>query len=86
ENFIRGIPTFANEYQLIIPKQGTGKRMKIKVEPASAAVSDEQAKNAVKQLSESIAYNIKVTADIELVDPGSLPRFEGKAKRVIKES
>ncbi|OPY71724.1 MAG: Phenylacetate-coenzyme A ligase [Syntrophorhabdus sp. PtaU1.Bin058] len=86
ENFIRGIPTFSNEYQLVIPKQGSGKRMKIKVEPASTDVSNEQVKNAVKQLSENIVYNIKVTADIELVDPGSLPRFEGKAKRVIKES
>ena len=86
ENFVRGIPTFSNEYQLIIPKQGSGKRMTIRVEPASSEISDEQVKNAVKQLSESIVYNIKITADIELVAPGSLPRFEGKAKRVIKAS
>jgi len=86
ENFVRGIPTFSNEYQLIIPKQGSGKRMTIRVEPASSEISDEQVKNAVRQLSESIVYNIKITADIELVAPGSLPRFEGKAKRVIKAS
>jgi phenylacetate-CoA ligase len=84
ENFIREIPVFANEYQLIIPKQGSGQRMIIRLEPASAEISDEQAKKAVKQLIGNITYNVKITADVELVAPGSLPRFEGKAKRVIK--
>lgn len=86
ENFIRGIPTFSNEYQLVIPKQGSGKRMTIRVEPASTEVTDEQAKGAAKQLLDSIVYNIKITADIDLVAPGTLPRFEGKAKRVIRAS
>jgi phenylacetate-CoA ligase len=86
ENFIRGIPTFSNEYQLVIPKERSGKRMTIRVEPASPEISDEQAKSAVKQLLDSIVYNIKITADIELVAPGTLPRFEGKAKRVMREN
>jgi phenylacetate-CoA ligase len=84
ENFIREIPTFSNEYRLIIPAQGSGKKMTILVEPASEEISDEQAKGAVKQLIESIVYNIKITPECELVAPGSLPRFEGKAKRVVK--
>lgn len=84
ENFIREIPVFANEYQLIIPRQGSGQRMIIRLEPASAEIPDEQAKKAVKLLIGNITYNVKITADVELVAPGSLPRFEGKAKRVIK--
>lgn len=84
ENFIREIPAFSNEYQLVIPKQGSGKRMIIRVEPASAEMPDEQAKGAAKQLMDNIIYNVKITADVELVKPGSLPRFEGKAKRIIK--
>jgi phenylacetate-CoA ligase len=86
ENFIREIPTLANEYQLVIPQQGSGKRMIVRVESASSDVSDEQAKGAVKQLLDNILYNIKITADIDLVSPGTLPRFEGKAKRVIRAS
>jgi phenylacetate-CoA ligase len=86
ENFIRGIPTLSNEYQLVIPKQGSGKRMIIRVEPSSTGTSDEEAKGAVKQLLDNIVYNVKITADIELVAPGTLPRFEGKARRVIKAS
>lgn len=85
ENFIRGIPTLSNEYRLIIPTQGSGKRITIQVEPASEEISDERAKGAVKQLIESIVYNIKITPECELVARGSLPRFEGKAKRVVKE-
>jgi phenylacetate-CoA ligase len=84
ENFIREIPTLANEYQLVIPQQGSGKRMIVRVESASTDISDEQAKSAVKQLLDNILYNIKITADIDLVSPGTLPRFEGKAKRVIR--
>ncbi len=84
ENFIRGIPSFSNEYQLVIPKQGSGKRMIIRVEPANGDMSDQKMRNAVKELSDSIAYNIKITTDVELVAPGTLPRFEGKAKRVIR--
>ncbi|OPY70337.1 MAG: Phenylacetate-coenzyme A ligase [Syntrophorhabdaceae bacterium PtaU1.Bin034] len=84
ENFIRGIPSFSNEYQLVIPEQGSGKRMIIRVEPANGDMSDQQMRNAIKELSDSIVYNIKITADIQLVAPGTLPRFEGKAKRVIR--
>ena len=86
ENFIRGIPTFSNEYQLVLPKQGSGKRMLVRVEPASADVSEAKAKDAVTQLTNGIAYNVKLTVDVELVQPGTLPRFEGKAKRVVRAS
>jgi phenylacetate-CoA ligase len=86
ENFVRGIRTLSNEYQIIIPKQGSAKRMIIRVEPASVEISGQQAKASVKQLIDNILYNIKITADVELVAPGSLPRFEGKGRRVIKTS
>ena len=59
ENFIRGIRILSNEYELVIPKHGSGKRLTIRVEPASPEISDEQAKEAVKQLAEDILYNIR---------------------------
>lgn len=42
ENFIRQVPEFSNEYQLVVPPQGSGKRLKIRVEPASPVISDER--------------------------------------------
>jgi len=85
ENFIRLVPEFSNEYQLIVPPQGSGKRLRIRVEPASEDVSDDRLKAAIKGLMDAIVYNIKITPDVELAKPGSLPRFEGKARRLIRE-
>lgn len=86
ENFVRGVPEFSKEYQLVIPPQGSGKRLLIRVEPVSADLSEERMKDAIKGLVRDIVYNIKVTPDVEAAAPGSLPRFEGKAKRVIRAS
>ena len=86
ENFLRQVPDFSNEYQLVVPPQGSGKRLRIRVEPASADVPDSQLQRAVKSLVDSITYNVKITPDVEVVAVGNLPRFEGKAKRIIKES
>jgi phenylacetate-CoA ligase len=40
--------------------------------------------NALRERVESKLKNLlNVGVEIELVEPGSLPRFEGKAKRVV---
>jgi phenylacetate-CoA ligase len=85
ENFIRQVPEFANEYQLVVPRQGSGKKLKIRVEPATGDIPDDRLKGAVKRLLDSIAYNIKITPDVEVAAVGSLPRFEGKARRIVRE-
>ena len=53
---------------------------------ATADIPDDRLQKAVKALLDSIAYNIKITPDVEVAPVGSLPRFEGKARRIIKES
>lgn len=85
ENFIRGIKAFSNEYQIVVPKMGTGKRMKIRVEPASESISEEELKKAIREFVEIYKYRVGVTADVEITKIGELPRFEQKAKRVIRE-
>lgn len=85
ENFIRQVPEFSNEYQLVVPRQGSGKRLGIRVEPASPDVSDDRMKAAVKKFLDSVIYNIKITPEVDIAEIGSLPRFEGKARRIIKE-
>jgi phenylacetate-CoA ligase len=86
ENFIRQVPEFSNEYQLVVPRQGSGKRLGIRVEPASPDVSDYRLKSAVKKFLDAITYNIKITPEVEVTAIGSLPRFEGKARRIIRQS
>jgi phenylacetate-coenzyme A ligase PaaK-like adenylate-forming protein len=41
---------------------------------------------AVKAFKEIFKFRIGVSPDVEVVKIGELPRFEGKAKRVIKEA
>jgi phenylacetate-coenzyme A ligase PaaK-like adenylate-forming protein len=64
---------------------GSGKYLRILVEPSSPALSKEEMDRAVKAFKETFKFRIGVTPDVEVVKIGGLPRFEGKAKRVIRE-
>jgi phenylacetate-CoA ligase len=85
ENFVRETNEFSNEYQIIAPKRGAGKHLKIRVEPSSPTLSKEKMDRAVKIFKETFKYRIGVTPDVEVVKIGELPRFEGKARRVTRE-
>lgn len=84
ENFIRQVPEFSNEYQLVVPPQGSGKKLLIKIEPANDAVGEDGVQKAVHMFKDAVAYNVKITPDVQVVSMGSLPRFEGKAKRIVR--
>lgn len=85
ENVIRKVDAFSNEYQIVVPEMGSGKRLKIRVEPASDRVSPEEMKQALEQFIDAFKYRITFTPEVEVADPGTLPRFELKAKRVIRD-
>ena len=85
ENFIHGTKEFSNEYQVIAPKMGSGKHLRIRVEPSSPALSKEEMDRAVKAFKETFKFRIGVTPEVDVVKIGELPRFEGKARRVIRE-
>ncbi len=85
ENFVREIEEFSTEYQLIVPPMGAGRRLKIRVEPASPDISQESIAKAAKRLVDTMKYRTTVTPEVEVATMGDLPRFEGKAKRVVRE-
>jgi phenylacetate-CoA ligase len=85
ENFVRETKEFSNEYQIVVPKMGSGRHLKIRVEPSSPALSREETDQAVKKFKEVFKFRIGVSPDVEVARAGELPRFEGKAKRVIRE-
>ena len=96
---IRGVNVFPNQieailmsidglephYQLIVERVGTLDTLSIQVEVSEQIFSDEI--RAMQKLERRIAKDIKdylgVTAAVKLVEPKTLQRFEGKAKRVI---
>lgn len=85
ENFVRETSEFSNEYQVIAPKMGSGKHLTVRVEPSSQTRSKEEMERAVKTFKEIFKFRIGVTPDVKVVKVGELPRFEGKARRVIRE-
>jgi phenylacetate-CoA ligase len=86
QNLLHGIDEFSQEYELVIPKMGSGKHLRIRVEPASEGVTAARLEEAAEHFVGSVKYRINITPDIEIVDIGALPRVEGKAKRLIREA
>ena len=76
---------FSQEYQLVVPVQGSGRHLRIRVEPAHGHLSEAQLDKARDFLVEAVKYRITVTPEVEVCAIGSLPRVEGKAKRLIRD-
>ena len=85
ENLIREVPEFSNEYQIIVPMMASGRHLKIRVEPNTAEIDHLSMQRAIKKFIEVVKYRITITPDVEITAIGKLPRFELKAKRLIRE-
>jgi phenylacetate-CoA ligase len=84
QNLLHKVDEFSQEYQLVVPRMGSGERLKIRVEPAHEHVPQDRIAAAREFLIETIRYRIMVTPDVEVCEIGSLPRVEGKARRIIR--
>ena len=85
QKLLHEINEFSQEYQLVVPRLGSGKHLRIRVEPANENVPESRLKAARDHLVEIVKYRVTVTPDVEICEAGSLPRVEGKAKRVVRE-
>jgi phenylacetate-CoA ligase len=85
QDILHGISTLSLEYRIIVPRIGSGKHLKIIVEPAATDIKSAKLEQACEELAETFKTHIKLTPDLEIVDAGSLARFEGKGKRLIRE-
>lgn len=79
------IPELGEHFQIVVERRGALDTMLVRVELKSTAFSDKlddliRLKGKVEHV---LRNNLNVAADVELVSPGTLTRFEGKAKRVI---
>ena len=78
-------PFVGNEYQVIVKKSINEDKILIKIE-SSRKLDRCEREAVVKKLQCELKETILVTPEIEIVDPGTLPRSEGKAKRIVIES
>ncbi|MDD1717933.1 MAG: phenylacetate--CoA ligase [Methanoregulaceae archaeon] len=85
EHVLVGIPEVGNHFMVYVDRVNHLDELTIEVEINRGSFSGELAdlariqKKVVKELRDSL----ELRTTVRLVEPGSLPRFEGKAKRVI---
>ena len=85
ESVLMRIPEIGEHYQIIVDRKGSLDVMTVKVEMTESTFSDKIAD--LMSLSKTVARLLKgvlnVTAQVELVEPGTIPRSMGKAQHVI---
>jgi len=85
EHVLLRIPEVGNQFMVYVDRINHLDEMTIEVETNRAHFSGELSdlsriqKKVVKELRDTL----ELRTSVKLVEPGSLPRFEGKAKRVI---
>jgi phenylacetate-CoA ligase len=79
------IPEVGQHFQIIVERKGALDDMLVRVELNKESFSDKI--NDLMQVRRMVEHRLRnalnVNAEVELVEPGSLPRFEGKSKKVI---
>ncbi|WP_246269793.1 phenylacetate--CoA ligase family protein [Methanofollis tationis] len=86
EHTLMGIPeVLGSAFQIEVDRRGALDSMLVRVEMSRDAFSDKitDLMRVKAKVTHDLRNSLNVAADVELVAPGTLPRFEGKAKRVI---
>jgi len=79
------IPEVGDQYMIYVTREGALDNMKIQVEIKPEAFSDnmEDMLRLRSHIESALKKYLNIAVTVELKEPGELPRFEGKAKRVI---
>ena len=85
EHTLMSIPEVGQHFQIVVERKGALDDMLVRVEVAKESFSDKindlmKIRNMVEH---KLRNSLNVSVNVELVEPGSLPRFEGKSKKVI---
>lgn len=85
EHALMAIPEVGNHYQIEVDRKGSLDTMMLKVELSKEAFTDDiiKLRKITHMVSDSLRHIVNIRVEVQLVEPGTLPRFEGKAKRVI---
>jgi len=85
EQVLMGIPGVAPHYQIVLRKRGSMDSVEVHVEVSPDIEFDEiRGLEALqKKVEDAIAGSLAVSVGVKLVEPRSIQRSEGKAKRVL---
>ena len=84
EEAIMRAPGASENYQIVKFKKGPLTELRVRVEPTPERFRAEGLAGLAERVSEEIYAMLGVRVEVEAVAPGSLPRSEGKAKRVVE--
>jgi phenylacetate-CoA ligase len=80
EHLLLGVQEVAPHYRLIVEREGTMDELTVECEPASDGVERE---GLAARLEHLLREHTGVRIAVAVVDPGAVPRSEGKAVRVV---
>ncbi|HOB17495.1 MAG TPA: phenylacetate--CoA ligase [Candidatus Methanoculleus thermohydrogenotrophicum] len=85
EHALLEIPEVGRHFQIVVDRKGALDTMLVRVEVSEEAFSDKITDLMMirKMVEHRLKSSLNVGVAVELVEPGSLPRFEGKAKKVV---
>lgn len=85
EYTLMSIPEVGQHFQIVVERTGALDDMLVRVELTKESFSDKI--TDLMKIRQNVEHRLRnalnVAVDVELVEPGSLPRFEGKSKKVI---
>jgi phenylacetate-CoA ligase len=87
ESLLMGMEGVEPHYQMVVRREGTMDTLEVRIEVNESVFSDEvkNLERLEKKVEKEVKEALGVSARVKLVEPKSLQRFEGKAKRVIDE-
>lgn len=80
EHLLMGVPEVAPHYQLVVERKGTMDEVTVRCEPASPSTDRAALASAVENL---LREHLGIRVRVEVLEPGAVPRSEGKAVRVV---
>jgi phenylacetate-CoA ligase len=85
EYTLMAIPEVGQHFQIVIDRKGALDDMLVRVELNRESFSDKITDLMLirERIEHKLRNALNVNADVELVEPGSLPRYEGKSKKVV---
>jgi phenylacetate-CoA ligase len=82
---VTGEPRTSGEYRILLDGPGPYDRLPLEVELAAGIeASGDEAVVIADRLGRTAQQDLRVTATITLVEHGTLPRTEGKTRRVVR--
>ena len=79
EHVLMNVPGLGDQYQIVVSREELD-RLSVKVETKKDNLNDAQ---LPKKIRTELMATLGIRANVELVEEGTLPRYEGKARRVV---